>query len=101
MCLDWEGHANCEFTEKSYCINYLYKYIFKGNGRITAQLTSFTYPEDYEEEENECISFLKARKICSMDAMNRFLGNYTYPQPFPHVKVIRVKTEEQINLLLY
>ena len=99
--LDWGGHANCEFTEKTYCINYLYKYIFKGNGRITAQFTSFTYAEENEEEKDECTSFLKARKICSMDAMNRFLGNHTYPQPFPHVKVIKVKTQEQINLLLY
>jgi hypothetical protein len=36
-----------------------------------------------------------------MDAVSRFLGYPTYPQPTPSVKVIKVKLEAQINLLLY
>ena len=92
ICLDWGGHANLEFTELSYSINYLYKYIFKGNTKIRTEIT---------EKKNEITCFLKTRKICSMDAVNRFLGYPTYPQPNPSVKCIKVKLPDQVSLLLY
>ena len=57
ICLDWERHANLEFTEMSYVIGYLYKYIFKGNTKVQTSVT--------EGKKDEISYFLKVRKICA------------------------------------
>ena len=91
--LDWDGHANLEFTEMSYAIAYLYKYIFKGNTKVETSVT--------EVSKDEISYFLKVRKICAMDAVNRFFGYHTYPKPTPSVKTIKVKLPPQVDLILY
>jgi len=93
ICLDWEGHANLEFTECSYAIGYLYKYIFKGNTKVQVAVSG--------GKNDEISYFLKTRKICSMDAVNRFLGYPTYPKPNPAVKTIKVKLPYQMDLILH
>ena len=93
ICLDWDGHANTEFTGLSYAIMYLYKYIFKGNTKVQVSVTG--------GKNDEIQYYLKTRKICSMDAVNRFFGYPTYPQPFPTVKPIKVKLPDQMDLILY
>ena len=90
--LDWEGHANLEFTEMSYAIGYLYKYIFKGNTKVQTEVT--------EGKKDEVSYYLKTRKICSMDAVNRFYGYPTYPSPTPTVITIKVKLASQMELIL-
>jgi hypothetical protein len=90
--LDWEGHANFEYTEMSYAIGYLYKYIFKNPVVITAE----TYSKD-----DEISHFYRTRKICAHDAMRRFMGGRNFPTPRPKVVEIKVKTPSQVDLILY
>ena len=36
--IDWDGHANLEFAASTYCIFYLYSYLFKGNRKVQLAL---------------------------------------------------------------
>lgn len=56
------------FTEKTYTVNYLFPYMFKGNKHLHALISSAS-PSDGTPDirnENEFTLHLKARKICSM-----------------------------------
>jgi hypothetical protein len=91
--LDWDGHSNLEFAASTYCIFYLYKYLFKGNKKVQLSLNNIS-----DIQSNDEINiFLRGRMITSMDAMWRVFGYKTYPSPFPSVILIKPKTPADVN----
>ena len=63
-------HCNTEFCGSTYCIIYLYKYLFKGNRKLELTLNNLddVHPED------EILNYLRGRMITSMEATWRILG---------------------------
>jgi hypothetical protein len=63
-------HCNTEFCGSTYCIIYLYKYLFKGNRKLEITLNNLNdvHPED------EILNYLRGRMITSMEATWRILG---------------------------
>jgi hypothetical protein len=59
-----------------------------------------TEPQEPAPVLGEIEMYLNGRFLCSMDAMFRILGFKTYPATTPTVRVIKVKTMEQIQFLL-
>ena len=90
--LDWQGHANVEFCADSYAVLYLYKYLFKGNRKVTMQLDNV----DDVHNKDEILLFQRGRMICAMQAMFVFLGYQQYPASDPSVILIKVKDPTQL-----
>ena len=44
--------------------------------------------------------FVRGKVLCSMDAVWRLLGYNTYPRTIPGIRTIKIKTEEEVDLLL-
>ena len=61
--LDWNGHANAEYSGSSYCVIYLYKYLFKGSKYLFANVRKRNRPN------NEIDAYVKGRYMCAMDAI--------------------------------
>jgi len=61
--LDWNGHANVEYSGSSYCSIYLYKYLFKGRKKVTVTVKRKNNPR------NEIEAYLQGRYTCAMDAI--------------------------------
>ena len=93
--LDWGGHANLEFAASTYCIFYLYSYIYKGNRKVQISLDN-TFGIEKNDEIN---LFLRGRMLTSMDAMWRIFGYQTYPAPYPSVILLKVKLPSDMRLL--
>jgi hypothetical protein len=85
--LDWGAHCNVEFASKTYTAVYLYKYLFKGNKKVSVQFDN-TFDVDPKDEIR---LFVRGRFICAFDAMWRILGYQTYPATKPSVLVVKVK----------
>jgi hypothetical protein len=79
--LDWDGHINVEYASSTYSMMYLYKYIFKGAKKVKATIIDKSIFQD------ERTFYIRGRKLCSNDAVWRFLGYQTYPKSRPGVKV--------------
>ena len=47
--LDWDGHANLEFAASTYCIFYLYSYLFKGNRKVQLAINNLAGIESDDE----------------------------------------------------
>ena len=77
--LDWNGHANVEYSGSSYCVIYLYKYLFKGRKKVFANVRKKNRPT------NEIDAYVKGRYMCAMDAMWRTYGYQTFPASIPAV----------------
>jgi len=92
MLLDWDGHCNVVFAGSTFCVLYLYKYLFKGAKKVSLRLNN----ADDVNDEDEHTLYLRGRKLCSMDAMWRTLCYQTYPAPFPAVKVVKIREEKFI-----
>jgi len=87
--LDWDGHANLEFAATTFCIFYLYKYLFKGNRKLKIEINGIN-------SDDEIQIFLKGRLLTSMDAMWRTFGYHTYPSSDPGVRVIKAKLPQAV-----
>jgi hypothetical protein len=74
---------------------YLYKYLFKGNRKISIHLnnTSDLHPDD---ENNH---HLRGRMLCSHEAAWRGLGYQIYPASEPTVVLVKVKGELELSLI--
>jgi len=86
-------HINTEFCGSSYCIIYLYKYLFKGNRKMTLILNNLegVHPED------QILNYMRGRMITSMEAAWRVLGYDIYPALYPSVHTIKLKTPLQMR----
>jgi len=93
LLLDWGGHINTELCGNSYAVMYLYKYLFKGNKKVSVDLSAATsdlHPDD------EISHYIRGRLLCSMDAVWRIFGYQTYPASFPSCEEIKIKTPEHL-----
>jgi hypothetical protein len=105
--LDWEGHINTEFCGKSYCVVYLYKYLFKGNKKTSATITSANSTSSNQRDpiyadidpKDEIKLHLRGQMHCSMSSMYRIMGYQSYPATSPTVIEIKVKLPSQIQFL--
>ena len=88
-------HINTEFAASTYTVIYLFKYLFKGNRKITLTLNN----TDGIHDEDEINHFLRGRMISSMEACWRILGYDIYPASTPSVYSIKIKTYGQILAL--
>lgn len=95
LLIDWDDHANVEWTGSTYCCIYLYKYIVKGSKKEKFRLTN----ADDVLENDEHNLYLRARVISSMDAMWRVLGFQTYPAASPSVFKVKVKIPSDLDHL--
>jgi hypothetical protein len=80
--------ANVAYTEKTYTVNYLFKYLYKGDRKLLAMIFSKSeaiprpisnstfVPTELITDDNEYNLFLKARKICSMVYVTIDFYNY-------------------------
>jgi hypothetical protein len=93
---DWGGHANVELCSSSYAVLYLYKYLYKGNKKITIHLnnTDDLHPDD------EINHHIRGRMLCSMEVAWRTLGFQMYPASTPTVVRIKVQLQEQMTHIL-
>jgi hypothetical protein len=93
---DWNGHANVEFCGHTFTVMYLYKYLFKGNKKVTLELNNL----DDVDEEDEIKEFQRGRMICAMQAMWCMFGYQTYPGSDPSVIFIKVKLMYHLQSIL-
>ena len=93
--LDWGGHANLEFAASTYCIFYLYSYIYKGNRKTQISLDN-TFGIEKSDEIN---LYLRGRMLSSMDAMWRIFGFHTYPAPYPSVTLLKIKLPSDMRFI--
>ena len=98
LLLDWDGHMNVEFAGSTYTVLYLYKYLFKGNKKIKAQILALNLSED--QLANEIFMYIRGRVICAMDSMWRFFNFHTYPATKPSVVKITVKLPSTVAQIL-
>jgi hypothetical protein len=97
LLLDWNGHSNVEYAGNTYCVLYLYKYLYKGAKKVKMRLTN----AENVNENDEITLYLRGRFLCAMDAMWRTLGYQTYPSPTPTVQTIKVKMPNMVQYLLF
>ena len=94
--LDWDGHANSELAASSYCVFYLYKYLYKGNRKVQLALKNTADLHDSDEIN----IFLRGRMLTSMDAVWRTFGYQTYPAPDPAIRLIKVILPKEMETIL-
>jgi len=83
--LDWNGHANVEYSSSSYCIIYLYKYLL---ACVSNRQKNRDRPTD------EIDAYVKGRYMCVMDAMWRTCGYQTYPGSISAANLVKVMFEK-------
>ena len=81
---DMQGHVFVEICGAESMV-YLYKYLYKGAKKDKFKLTN----ADDVNDKDEITLYLRARYLCSMDAMWRVLGYHTYPSPKPPIIIIK------------
>lgn len=94
MLMAWDGHLNLEYAASVKVAMYLYKYLYKGPKKVNIDITAT------DRTVSEISLYLKGRFISSMDAIWRIFGYQMYPPSIPHVRIVKVKTEETLNELL-
>ena len=92
MLLDWQGHINVEYSGSTYCVIYLYKYLFKGRKKVTAVVKG-----KKDKQKDEIKAYVQGRYMCAMDAMWRCYGYHTYPSSIPAVNLIKIVLEDTAN----
>ena len=85
--LDCDAHVNVDWCGSAYIPIYLYKYIYKGSKIEKMRLQN----ADDIDDQDEINLYLRARMLCSMEAMWRVFGYQTYPVSSPSVTCFKVK----------
>jgi hypothetical protein len=76
MMMDWDSHINVEYSGSGHCVQYLYKYLFKGPAqRERIEM----YSEQEHDSHDEIKLFIHGQVVCAMGAMWRFYGYQDYP----------------------
>lgn len=96
MLEDWQGHINVEACSSYFAVLYLYKYLFKGNKKVTIYLNNV---EDLHKDD-EISHYIRGRMLCSMEAAYKILGYQMYPASVPTVIRIKVKTQQEMTSIL-
>jgi len=103
--LNWDGHANLTYSGSTFCVLYLYNYLFKGKkkikmgfaaGGVVPSAGSPARPLP-PRPDDEIGNYFMARRLCVNDALWRALGFQTYPSTTPVVKPIKVRMPEFVT----
>ncbi len=75
MIMDWDSHINVEYSGSGHCVQYLYKYLFKG----PAQKERIEmYSEQESDSHDEIKLFIYGQVVYAMGAMWHFYGYQDY-----------------------
>jgi hypothetical protein len=97
MMMDWDSHINVEYSGSEHCVQYLYKYLFKG----PAQKERIEiYSEQERDSHDEIKLFIHGQVVCAMGAMWCFYGYQDYPASIPAVCSFKVGTPEQLDFIV-
>jgi hypothetical protein len=97
MMMDWDSHINVEYSISGHCVQYLYKYLFKG----PAQKERIEmYSEQERDSHYEIKLFIYGQVVCAMGAMWRFYGYQDYPASIGAVCSFKVQTPEQLEFIV-
>jgi ATP-dependent DNA helicase PIF1 len=91
--IDYKAHHNVEFCGETYAVLYLYKYLFKGNQKVSMQLNNL----DGVHEKDEILAFQRGRMLCAMQAWWYVWGYQSYPASTPSVHIVKVKLPHQVK----
>ena len=101
LLMDWDGHVCLEFCGTTFCVLYLYKYLYKGSKKVTIWIDvnrpNVALPLHPKDEMGE---YIRGRKLNSMECMWRCLGYHTYPRSEPHVASVNVQMKEYVALFV-
>jgi hypothetical protein len=95
MMMDWDSHINVEYSGSGHCVQYLYKYLFKG----PAQKERIEMYSEQERDSHEIKLFIYGQVVCAMGAMWPYYGYQDYPASIPAVCFFKVQTPEQLILM--
>ncbi len=82
MMMDWDSYINVEYSGSGHCVQYLYKYLFKGPAR---RERIEMYSEQERDPHDEIELFIYGQVVCAMGAMWHFYGYQDYPASIPAV----------------
>ncbi len=71
MVMDWDSHIHVEYSGSGHCVQYLYKYLFKGPAR---RERIEIYSEQDRDSHDEIKLFIHRLVVCAMGAMWSFYG---------------------------
>ncbi len=92
--MDWDSHINVEYSGSGRCVQYLYKYCYKGpTRRERIEMNS----EEDRDSEDEIKLFIYGQVACAMSAVWQFYGYQDYPASQPAVCSFKVRTPQQLN----
>jgi hypothetical protein len=96
MMMDWDSHINVEYSGSGHCVQYLYKYLFKGPAqREGTEMSS----EQERDSHDEIKLFIYRQVVCAMGAMWHFYGYQDYPASIPAVCSFKVQTPQRLDFI--
>jgi hypothetical protein len=95
--MDWDSHINVEYSGSGHCVEYLYKYLFKGRAQ---KERIEMYSEQEHDSHDEVKLFIHGQVVCAMGAMWRFYRYQDYPSSILAVSSFKVQTPEQLNFIV-
>ncbi len=94
--MDLDSHINVKYSGSGHCVQYLYKYCFKGpTQREQIKMNS----EKMQDFEDKIKLFIYRQVLCSMSAMWQFYGYQDYPASTPAVSSFKVPTQQQLDFI--
>ena len=93
--LHWGGHACLEFSGSTYCVLYLYDYLYKGSKKVQVNF-NLTIPNGLNPKDEQG-HYIRGRKLNSMECMWRGLGYQTYPATNPKVFTLKVQLQDYVD----
>ena len=91
-----------EFSGSTYCVLYLYDYLYKGSKKVQVNFNT-PVPNELNPVPNELHPkdeqghYIRGRKLNSMECMWRGLGYHTYPATNPKVFTLKVQFEDYVD----
>jgi hypothetical protein len=79
MMMDWDSHINVEYSGSGHCVQYLYKYLFKGPAR---RERIEMYSEQEHDSHDDIKLFIYGQVVCAMGEMWHFMGIRTIQHLF-------------------
>ncbi len=97
MMMDLDSHINVEYSGSGHCVQYLYKYLFKG---LAQKERIEMYSEQERDSHDEIELFIYGQVVCAMGEMWCFYGYQDYPASIPAVCSLKVQTPEQLDFIV-
>ncbi len=97
MMMEWDSHINVECSGSGHCVQYLYKYLFKGPARKEG---IEMYSEQERDSHGEIKLSIYGQVVGAMGAVWRFYGYQNYPASILAVCSFKVRTPEQLDFIV-